>query len=327
MSRTKYPIHPDFKRWQKMNPPLGPTILPVTQKLLGLLFKMEKTSAGMRAQKVTIPVKGGETAAILYSPEGIGESSPCLVYYHGGGFVLPAAPYHYSLAREYALRARCRVLFVDYRLAPQHPFPAAPEDCFAAYSWALEHSSQLSIDKRRAAVGGDSAGGELAAVVCLMAKERGLPQPCAQLLIYPVVGRGLETESMKKYTDTPMCNSRDIQRYDELYFQDPSAGRPEYASPIHAPSLAGLPETYIETAEFDCLRDGGVLYAERLREFGVSVELRNTEGTMHGFDIVLTSPIVTECVARRAAFLRRAFGIEAETEPAADVDTSAGDMR
>lgn len=326
MKRTKYPIHPDFRHWAGMNPPLSRAALRVEQSLLGLLFDREKTSGGLTVERKAIPTEnGGEIKALLYSPEEIDENSPCLVYYHGGGFVLPAAPCHYSLAREYALRARCRVLFVNYRLAPKHPFPAAVEDCCAAYRWVLERAGELSIDKRRVAVGGDSAGGELAAVVCLMAKERGLTQPCAQMLVYPVVGRGLETESMKKYTDTPMCNSRDIARYDELYIQDPTAGRPEYASPIHAPSLAGLPTAYIETAEFDCLRDGGILYAERLRESGVSAELNNTEGTMHGFDIVLTSGIVRECVERRAAFLRRAFGEERKGDSA--VDTHAEDMR
>lgn len=104
-----------------------------------------------------------------------------------------------------------------------------------------------------------------------------------------------------------MCNSRDAEKYDKLYRPDPSAGKLEYASPIQAESLAGLPAAYIETVEFDCLRDGGILYAERLRKFGVPVELHNTEGTMHGFDIVLDSPIVRNCVDRRTAFLKKIF--------------------
>ena len=131
--------------------------------------------------------------------------------------------------------------------------------------------------------------------------------PCGQMMMYPVTGIGMETESMKKYTDTPMCNSRDAEKYDKLYRPDPSAGKLEYTSPIQAESLAGLLSAYIETAEFDCLRDGGILYAERLRKFGVPVELHNTEGTMHGFDIVLDSPIVRNCVDRRTAFLKKIF--------------------
>lgn len=290
-----------------MNPPLHKATIPVMQKLMGLLFTRERSTADVTVEWKVIPVDGGTIRALWYCPNGVGEHAPCLLYYHGGGFVLPAAPYHYSLPKEYAQRAHCKVLFVDYRLAPRFPFPTAPEDCYSAYVWAAANAGDLSIDTSRMAVAGDSAGGALATVVCLMAKERGQLMPCGQMMMYPVTGIGMETESMKKYTDTPMCNSRDAEKYDKLYRPDPSAGKLEYASPIQAESLAGLLSAYIETAEFDCLRDGGILYAERLRKFGVPVELHNTEGTMHGFDIVLDSPIVRNCVDRRTAFLKKIF--------------------
>ena len=198
------------------------------------------------------------------------------------------------------------MLFVNYRLAPKYPFPIAPEDCYAAYTWALANADNLSVDPARIAVAGDSAGGQLATVVCLMAKDRGQAMPCGQMLLYPAAGN-VETESARKYTDTPMCNSRDMEKYGKLYRPDLSVGNNAYASPIEAESLEGLPPAYVETAEFDCLRDGGILYAERLRQFGVSAELYNTEGTMHGFDIVLDSPIVRACVDRRVAFLKQVF--------------------
>ncbi len=264
MKRTKYPIHPDFQKWANMNPPLHKATIPVMQKLMGLLFTRERSTADVTVEWKVIPVGGGTIRALWYCPKDVGEHAPCLLYYHGGGFVLPAALYHYSLAKEYAQRAHCKVLFVDYRLAPRFPFPAAPEDCYLAYAWAASNAGDLSIDTSR-------------------------------------------TESMKKYTDTPMCNSQDAEKYDKLYRPAPSAGKLEYASPIQAESLAGLPAAYIETAEFDCLRDGGILYAERLRKFGVPVELHNTEETMHGFDIVLDSPIVRNCVDRRTAFLKKIF--------------------
>ena len=305
--RTKYPIHPDFKRWSNMNPPLNRAIVPVIQKLMSPLAMMEKSTSELTVERKTIPVGNGDTIqALLYSPNGIDRNAPCLVYYHGGGFVLPAVPYHYSLAKEYAQRARCKVLFVNYRLAPKYPFPIAPEDCYAAYTWVLANTKALSIDPARIVVAGDSAGGQLATVVCLMAKDRGQAMPCGQMLLYPAAGN-VETESVRKYTDTPMCNSRDMEKYGKLYRPDPSVGNNAYASPIEAESLEGLPPAYVETAEFDCLRDGGILYAERLRQFGVSAELYNTEGTMHGFDIVLDSPIVRACVDRRIAFLKRVF--------------------
>ncbi len=239
MKRTRYPIHPDFKKWSNLNPPLNKAALPVMQKLMGLLVLRERSRAGLTVTKELIPTCGGGTVrSLLYSPAGISENAPCLVYCHGGGFVLPAAPYHYSLARTYALRARCKVLFVDYRLAPKHPFPAAPEDCYAAYCWALANADKLSIDSSRVAVSGDSAGAQLAIVVCLMARDRGRAMPCGQMLMYPAAGSLPETESMKKYTDTPMCNSRDMEKYGRYYIRDESAGRREYSSPIHAESLA-----------------------------------------------------------------------------------------
>ena len=291
-----------------MNPPLNRALLPLIQKSLGLLFLRERSTAHMAVEQIRIPVENGHTIrALLYVPKGIPNDAPCLVYYHGGGFVFPASPHHYSLAKQYAQRAACKVLFVEYRLAPKYMFPVAPEDCYAAYSWVIAHARELSVDPARVAVGGDSAGGQLATVVCLMAKDRGQVMPCGQMLIYPAAGN-VETESVRKYTDTPMCNSRDMETYSRLYRPDPSVGNNDYASPIQAQSLAGLPPAYIETAEFDCLRDGGILYGERLRTFGVPCELYNTEGTMHGFDIVLNSSIVRDCVDRRVAFLRRILG-------------------
>lgn len=307
LKRTKYPIHPDFEPWSRMHPPISRATLPMTQKLLGLLFAREKGDDALRVERKQIPVSGGTIRALLYSPVALEEPAPCLIDYHGGGFVFPAAPYHYELARIYALRSGCRVLMPDYRLAPKHPFPVAPEDAYAAYAWILTHAEELRLDPTRIAVGGDSAGGTLATVVGLMAAERGLPLPCAQMLIYPAVGLSAGTESMRLFTDTPMCNSQDAAKYDKLYMPDPTAGKPEYAAPLGAPSLAGQPPCYLETAEFDCLRDSGVLYAERLRDEGVSAELHNTKGTMHGFDIVLKSPIVQACVDDRVAFLKRAF--------------------
>lgn len=290
-----------------MNPPLNRAVVPVIQRLMRPLYFIEKSTADLTVERKIIPVAGGDTIrALWYSPKDIGKNAPCLVYYHGGGFVFPASPHHYSLAKEYAQRAHCKVLFADYRLAPKYPFPIAPEDCYAAYSWVLSNAGELAVNPARVAVSGDSAGGQLATVVCLMARDRGQAIPCGQMLIYPAAG-DVETESVKKYTDTPMCNSRDMEKYGKLYRSDPSVGENVYASPIEAETLEGLPTAYIETVEFDCLRDGGILYADRLRQFGVSTELYNTEGTMHGFDIVLNSPIVRACVDRRLEFLKQIF--------------------
>jgi len=184
------------------------------------------------------------------------------------------------------------------------------DDAFTAYRWAQIHCEELGIDFNRIAVGGDSAGGNLAAAVCVMAKNYGAALPCAQLLLYPAVGAPYETASVKEFTDTPMCNSRDMEKYGLLYNPHKAQLPPEervYASPGEAESVAGMPPAYVETAEFDCLRDEGILYAKRLEEEGIYVILNETKGTIHGYDFISKSPIVLKSLQHRISFLRRIF--------------------
>ncbi|MHB8097890.1 MAG: alpha/beta hydrolase [Erysipelotrichaceae bacterium] len=304
MKRTVYPIHPDFKKYEKFNPPLNPIILPIMQKFMSFLIDQEKSDHEINVIKLSIPVDNGEIKALLYSPVSITENASCLVYYHGGGFVLPAAPSHFHWAKEYAKRVGCKVLFVDYRLAPKHPFPIPSEDSFKAYTWLLEHAHEYSIDINRIAVGGDSAGGELATVVCLMAMDHSIKIPCTQMLIYPVTAHKLETQSVKDFVDTPLCNSRDLEKYQNYYAKNEKAGKWEYLSPLDSDKLNRMPPTYIETAEFDCLRDCGILYANKLSSLGVVTVLNQTKGTIHGYDINLESDIVKESINHRVKFLQ-----------------------
>lgn len=297
--KKQYDIHPDFKLLSVIRPPLKKESMPRMQKMMGLLFDRQRSDRRVMVEKLVIPAGDTCVRALLYVPTEE-KTKACLLYCHGGGYAFPAAPYQYDLARIYAERVGCRVLFPDYRLAPEHPFPAAPEDCFAAYRRLLVLAGGSPI-----AVCGDSAGGTLSMAVTLMAIDRGLPVPCAQLLTYPAVGDCGETESLRLYTDTPMCNTEDMNTYGEWYVQDESAGKLAYRSPIEAESFAGIPMTYIETAEFDCLRDGAILYAEKLRENGIPVELHNTKGTVHGYDMMLRSGIVKELIEQRVKFLKK----------------------
>lgn len=299
---AEYPIHPDFKMLAAIHPPLNRRTIPMIQKSMGLLYHQQRSSRAVRVERVRIPADTGQAVrALLYIPVE-GKTDACLLYCHGGGYAFPAAPYQYKLARIYAQQVGCRVLFPDYRLAPEYPFPAAVDDCFAAYRRLLEMSEGAGI-----AVCGDSAGGTLSMAVCLRALDEGLPAPCAQLLTYPAVGNAGETDSLRRYTDTPMCNSRDMETYGAWYVQNEGAGKLAYRSPIEAESFAGIPMTYIETAEFDALRDGAILYAEKLRSAGIEVELHNTKGTVHGYDMMLKSGIVKELIEKRTGFLKRAF--------------------
>ncbi len=196
---TQYNIHPDFRLLAAIHPPLNRKTIPQIQRMMRLLYYQQRSGPSVRVERVRIPVdKDREVRALLYVPRKV-KTSGCLLYCHGGGYAFPAAPYQYRLARIYAERVGCRVLFPDYRLAPGHPFPAATEDCFAAYRWLLDQAGNSPI-----AVCGDSAGGTLAMAVCLMAIDNQLPVPCAQLLTYPAVGNCGETESIRLYTDTPM---------------------------------------------------------------------------------------------------------------------------
>ena len=298
----EYPIHPDFKMLAAIHPPLNRRTIPIIQKSMGLLCHQQRSSSAVRVERVRIPADTGQAVrALLYIPVE-GKTDACLLYCHGGGYAFPAAPYQYKLARIYAQQVGCRVLFPDYRLAPEYPFPAAVDDCFAAYRRLLEMAEGAGI-----AVCGDSAGGTLSMAVCLRALDERLPAPCAQLLTYPAVGDAGETESLRRYTDTPMCNSRDMDTYGAWYVQDEAAGKLAYRSPIEAESFAGIPMTYIETAEFDALRDSAILYAEKLRSAGIEVELHNTKGTVHGYDMMLKSGIVKELIGKRVSFLKRAF--------------------
>ena len=244
----------------------------------------------------------------LKSPKNIGELAPCLIYIHGGGFVLPAAGYHYKNAMRYAKEACCKVLFVNYRLAPKHPHPIFFEDCYFAALWVYDNADKFNIDVSRIGIGGDSAGSALSVGVCMMAKDRGHPINFAfQMLPYPFLDARNNSDSCKRFTDTPMWNSALSERIGPMTNVDKSSPEYIYYSPVEAESFEGLPSAYIETAEFDCLHDDGMLYAEKLREQGISVVLNETRGTMHGFDIVQRASVTKTALQARIDFMKKLF--------------------
>ena len=255
-----------------------------------------------------VPVADGDEIRVLVMrPRVLKNNAPCLFYIHGGGFYFASAPYHFAFAREYALRAGCVVVYPDYRLAPKHPYPAAAEDCRSAYLWMTEHAAQLGIDANRIAVGGDSAGGDLAAVMTLMARDLGGVQPMFQMLIYPVTDRCMQTESAIRYRDVPVWNAALSEKMWAYYLPTLPAEHIEYASPMEAPSFEGLPEAYVEVAEFDSLRDEGLAYADALEAAGVTVTRHETKGTPHGFEFISSAPLTQATVRHRAEILRAAF--------------------
>ena len=251
--------------------------------------------------------EGEKIEALIFEPVGIGDNAPCLVYYHGGGFFFGASFPHYNMAFDYAAFGKCKIVFVQYRLAPKHPFPTPVEDCYAALLWTYANTSMLCIDPERIAVGGDSAGGALAAAVCQMARDRGTDMPIFQLLIYPVTDRRMGTESNRLFTDTPMWNSTLSSLMWRSYLPDPSTPDIAYASPMEAESFADLPPAYVETAEYDCLRDEAIEYAAALSGAGIPVTLNNTKGTIHGFDIARKAKVTGNALSERICYISRAF--------------------
>jgi acetyl esterase len=258
-----------------------------------------------RIEDRSVPGPGGDIPVRVYTPEGPAPL-PLLVYFHGGGWVIGGIETHDGLCRQLANKAKAVVVSVDYRLAPEHPFPAAPEDSYAATRWVAEHASTLGGDAARIAVAGDSAGGNLAAVVSLMARDRGGPRLVHQVLIYPVVDAPSDNTS---YRDNARDYLLTAEMMDWFWNHYRAADRHPLACPLRAPSLRGLPPALVFTAEFDPLRDEGEAYAVRLREEGVPVRLERYDGMIHGFFgmTALLEP-ARRAVDDAAATLRRAFG-------------------
>ena len=230
----------------------------------------------------TIPGPAGEVPVRVYTPEGEGPF-PALVYFHGGGFVICNLDTHDGTCRALANAARCVVVSVDYRLAPEHPYPAAADDCYAVTEWVAKNGADLGIDPSRIAVGGDSAGGNLSAVVALIARDRGAPALRFQLLIYPVTDCAFGTDSYRDNAEGYFLTQDMMRWFWDQYLPDASQAADPYASPLRADDLQGLPPALCITAEYDPLRDEGEAYAARLRDAGVASTASRYDGMFHGF--------------------------------------------
>lgn len=229
----------------------------------------------------TIAADGHDIPIRVYTPPGEGPF-PILVWFHGGGWVLGSIEQSDPVARALCKGAGCVTVSVEYRLAPEHPFPAGLDDCMAALRWTVEHAAELGGDGSRVAVGGDSAGGNLAAAACLVARDEGGPDLCFQLLVYPVTDFDTTTRSMVDNAEGFMLTTEAMQWFYDHYTQPSQRGEP-LAAPLRAPDLAGLPPALVITAEFDPLRDEGEAYGRRLAEAGVPTTVSRYDGMIHGF--------------------------------------------
>jgi acetyl esterase len=230
---------------------------------------------------LTIAGPGGELPLRLYRPASA-RPLPVLLYFFGGGWVLGTIDTADGVSRSLANASGALVAVVGYRLAPEHPFPAAADDCYTALRWIAEHAAGIGADPARLAVGGDSAGGNLAAGVALRARAGG-PALAGQLLVYPNTDQLADDESMRAADDPFLFNRHSVAWYRQHYLADPRDAANPLASPLRAESLAGLPPALVITAEYDPLRDQGEAYGRRLADEGVQAELSRYPGMTHGF--------------------------------------------
>lgn len=265
-------------------PPLHTLPVAEARQALKSLFTPEQKESISKVEDRLVPGPGGYKVPIrIYTPAGTAPL-PLLVFFHGGGWVLGDIESHDGTSRELANKAGCIVVSVDYRLAPEHKFPAAPEDCYAATKWVALNAAAFGGDPTRIAVGGDSAGGNLAAAVAQMAADRGgAPGLVHQLLIYPVTNYAFDTPSYRENGEGYLLTQELMQWFWKQYLSSDEDGKNAYASPLQARELRRVAPAFVITAEFDPLRDEGEAYAARLKEAGVPVEAKRYDGAIHGF--------------------------------------------
>jgi acetyl esterase len=229
-----------------------------------------------------IPGPDGPIPIRIYTPAGSGPFG-ALIYFHGGGWVIGNIETHDVSCRQLTAGSECVTVSVDYRLAPEHKFPAGPEDCYAATKWAADNTRALNVDPNRFAVGGDSAGGNLAAAVAQLARDRGGPKLAFQLLIYPATDCANDTASQREFAEDGYILSRADMDWFWGHYLGPNDRTNPIACPARAKNLANLPAAFVLTAEADPLRDEGEAYAEAMRRAGVDVRLKRYNGVCHGF--------------------------------------------
>jgi acetyl esterase len=285
-----------------------PPLAELRQKLRTMVTLMDEPAPDLpRIEDLRIPGPAGSIGARLYDPTGTSAPPrPVVGYLHGGGWVQGDLETHHGLCARLAQRSGALVVAVDYRLAPEHKFPAAVEDSLAAYRWLRSHARDLGGDPTRVALAGDSAGGNLSAAVSQLAKGAGEPVPTCQALIYPAVDFALDTPSHREMEDGHIIPRDRILWYSERYLRGEADRLDLRAAPLRAPDLAGQPPTLVITAGFDPLRDEGQAYAERLRAAGVDVVHREYPGQIHAFvSLTRVIPQGLACTYEVADYLRQ----------------------
>ena len=283
------PLDPQTKSLLDLMAALNaPPLSEQTPEQVRVGIKMQRELVPVESEPVaqvvnrTIPGPAGEIPVRIYAPAGSGPF-PAMVFFHGGGWVICDLDTHDGLCRSLCHGAGCVVVSVDYRLAPEHKFPAAPQDCYAATQWVAGHAAEINAIPGKLAIGGDSAGGNLTAVVAQMARDQGGPRLAFQLLIYPATDFDFDGPSIHENAEGYFLTRDDMIWFTNHYLSSDEDKKNPLASPLLAADLRGLPPALVITGEYDPLRDEGEAYARRLQEAGVPVTLARYDGVIHGF--------------------------------------------
>lgn len=260
-----------------------------------------------RVEDITIPVDDGEIPARIYAPK-VDEPLPVMVHFHGGGWVYLGLDTHDGYCRVLANRTGCAVVAVEYRKAPEHPFPIPANDCYGALCWVSDNASNLGLDSSRIGLIGDSAGGNLAAATALVARDRGGPELALQVLTYPAVDATMSAPSIEENASAPLLGRQQMAWFWGHYVPKGTDVRDPCLSPLHADSHNNLPPAFISTAEFDPLRDEGEEYAGKLKKAGVEVDYKQYDGVFHGF--MLMAKLIPEgrdLIEAQCEFIRKSL--------------------
>lgn len=300
-------VDPELKK-AAVNMPYNKFMIYGDKVTHGLISRMTKTVPDVN--KRMLAIQGYNDLYFqteIFEPINIHEKLPALVFIHGGAFSYRAASHHVQLAAIYAAKTGCRVFLPDYHLLPDHPWPAAWHDCLALYRYISENPDLLGIDADRIGVTGDSAGAFFAERICNLYEQEALKKPCLQMLVYPLTDYDTGLDSMIKNSDAPVWNLKAHERMMTYYFPNMSRDEIRKLMPMQQELPQFIPDTYIETAEYDILHDEGFLYGKKLEASGARVEINETAGTFHGYDAAINSKIARMNIEKRIAFLKSAF--------------------
>lgn len=293
---NKYPISDEFGFYKKYKIPFNEKIFSRADKLMSVIPKTIKDSKEVSIKIEEIKSFDDEKIKIyIFKPKKV-KVQKVFLYIHGGGFVFRGARNHFNFCKKLAEEGLCTVVYVDYRLAYKYRYPIPVEDAFAAYNFILKSKEKY----KTILIGGDSAGGCLSVDVIRKAHELGVRIPDYMFLFYPVLDKRMKTESMKKYTDTPLWNSVLNRKMWALYLKD----NKDYISPGEMKDISFMPNAYIETAEFDCLHDEAIEFAKKLKKGKIEVTINETKQTMHGFD-VKNGPITKKVIKERMELISK----------------------